>query len=301
MFWHGSSNPVNAREHFTLVEINSSLPARDARLRTLLICHADARLDYEGLARWLASFSNLAGLVILHGTKRHLWQRARREIRRVGALRFLDVLAFRLYYKLALECRDREWESQTMAGLASLYAPLTDQTKVLHAQNPNTAAVQSFIRELRPDLIVARCKTLLKTDVFEIPRLGTFVMHPGVCPEYRNAHGCFWALARNDLENVGMTLLKIDAGVDTGPVYGDFRTEFDEQNESHIVIQHRMVFDNLDALEERLLEIAAGQARRISTEGRASRTWGQPWLTEYLKWRIGAWQRRRRANCAHLS
>jgi methionyl-tRNA formyltransferase len=126
-------------------------------------------------------------------------------------------------------------------------------------------------------------------------------MHPGVCPEYRNAHGCFWALARNDLENVGMTLLKIDAGIDTGPVYGDFRSDFDEQNESHIVIQHRMVFDNLAALGELFREIASGEARRIPTAGRKSRNWGQPWLTEYLKWRIAAWQRRRRANCAHLS
>jgi folate-dependent phosphoribosylglycinamide formyltransferase PurN len=270
-------------------------------MRSLLICHADSRLDCEGLARWLASFSSLAGMVVLHGTKRQLWQRSRREISRVGALRFLDVLAFRLYHKLALEHRDREWESRTLTGLEGLYSPLTEQTKVFHAQNPNTSAVQSFIRKLRPDLIVARCKHLLKREVFEIPPLGTFVMHPGVCPEYRNAHGCFWALACNDLENVGMTLLKIDAGVDTGPVYGDFRTEFDEQNESHIVIQHRMVFDNLEALEDRFREIAAGEARPFSTEGRASRTWGQPWLTEYLRWRIGAWQRRRRANCAHLS
>jgi len=282
-------------------EINADLPAGNNRLRTVLICHAEARLDCEGLARWLASFSDLTGLVILHGTRRQLWQRSRREIRRLGLLRFLDVLAFRLYYKLALEGRDRHWESQTLTGLSSRYRPLTDATKVLHAQNPNASEVQSFVRELRPDLMIARCKHLLKPEVFGVPRLGTFVMHPGVCPEYRNAHGCFWALARNDLERVGMTLLKIDAGIDTGPVYGDFRTEFDEQNESHVVIQHRMVFDNLETLEERFREIAAGHGRPISTAGRRSQIWGQPWLTEYLKWRIGAWQRRRRAHCPHLS
>jgi len=280
----------------------SRTPAESsARFRTLLICQADCALDLEGLARWLASFSNLTGIVVLHGTKRQLWRRVRREVRRVGWLRFLDVLAFRLYYKLALEWRDAAWEEKTLAGLREQYPPLTGQTRILHAESPNANAVREFIGELAPDIMIARCKTLLKPEIFQLPAVGTFVMHPGVCPEYRNAHGCFWALARNDLERVGVTLLKIDAGVDTGPVYGDYRTPFDEQSESHIVIQHRMVIDNLPDLEDRLNEIHAGRATAISTAGRASEVWGHPWLTAYFKWRLNAWQRRRRANCAHLS
>src|SRR5436309_328007 len=31
-----------------------------------------------------------------------------------------------------------------------------------------------------------------------LPARGTFVLHTGICPEYRNAHGCFWALARSE-------------------------------------------------------------------------------------------------------
>ena len=49
-------------------------------------------------------------------------------------------------------------------------------------------------------------------------------MHPGICPEYRNSHGCFWALARRDLDHVGATLLQIDEGSDTGPVYAYYTT-----------------------------------------------------------------------------
>ena len=70
--------------------------------------------------------------------------------------------------------------------------------------------------------MVARCKRILKERIFAVPRPGTYVLHPGICPEYRNAHGAFWALARRDLDKVGLTLLRIDKGVDTGPVYGYF-------------------------------------------------------------------------------
>ena len=113
-------------------------------------------------------------------------------------------------------------------------------------------------------------------------------MHPGICPEYRNSHGCFWALANDDLERVGMTLLRIDRGVDTGPTFGYYRCAYDEKKESHIVIQHRTVFDNLDALQTQLMQIHQGGAKPIEVNGRKSAAWGQPWLTKYLHWKRAA-------------
>jgi len=88
-----------------------------------------------------------------------------------------------------------------------------------------------------------------------------------------------------------MTLLRIDAGVDTGPVYGYYTCEFDEANESHVVIQSRVVFDNLDTLRAKFEEILDGQAQTIDTKGRESREWGQPWLTAYLRWKRAARRR----------
>ena len=118
-------------------------------------------------------------------------------------------------------------------------------------------------------------------------------MHPGICPHYRNAHGCFWALANNDRANVGMTLLKIDAGIDTGPVYGFYRCEFDETNESHHVIQHKVVFENLDALQQKLVQINRSEATPIDTRGLPSGEWGQPWLSAYLRYTKRAFRAKR--------
>jgi hypothetical protein len=85
-----------------------------------------------------------------------------------------------------------------------------------------------------------------------------------------------------------MTLLRIDKGVDTGPVFGYFTYPYDERNESHIIIQHRVVFENLDAIASKLEEIYRGEAVPISTAGRDSAAWGQPWLTRYLAWKWSA-------------
>jgi methionyl-tRNA formyltransferase len=254
-------------------------------MRTALICHHDEPLNRFGLARWLASFTDLSAIIVVCDPRTALWARIHREVRRGGWLGLLDVLAFRLYYRFAFAKRDTAWSNATLRKLAERYAEVPAQTQFLETSSPNSPETFELLQRIRPDLIVARCKHILRKQIFQLASRGTFVMHPGICPEYRNAHGCFWALVRGDTENVGMTLLRIDCGVDTGPVYGYYRCGYDQVRESHTVIQNRVVFDNLDALKDKLQEISAGTARIIDTTGRISRAWGQPRLTSYLHWR----------------
>src|SRR6476659_6133611 len=182
-------------------------------MKTALICHADEPLNAIALPRWLNSFSELSALVIITENQQRLWKRIRREVKRVGVLRFADVLAFRLYYKLRLAARDQETEQALLKSVCERYPEIPSSTPVLETSSPNSAAAQEFLERHAPDILIARCKSILNERIFRIPSTGTFVMHPGVCPEYRNAHGCFWALANRDLDRVGMTLLKIDKGV----------------------------------------------------------------------------------------
>ena len=262
-------------------------------VKSLLICHEDEPLDHDGLARWLASFSRLVGVVVLRETRGRKLRRIRREWRRVGPVRFLDVVAFRAYYRATLARRDARWRERQLAVLRGRYAEPPEDVPRFHTHSPNTAEAEIFIRAQAPDIILARCKVLLKESVFSIPQLGTFVLHPGICPEYRNAHGCFWALSRGDTGRVGVTLLRIDRGVDTGPVFGYFSCDHDARTESHVVIQHRSLFENLDSVRARLEEIAGGTAMPVDTTGRESRAWGQPWLTGYLRLRARARRRSR--------
>jgi len=260
-------------------------------MRTVLICHDETILARDGSPRWLASFSDLAGIIILHEQRGKFWTRVRKEWGRVG-LRLLDVAAFRLYYKLFLAQADHRLLQTLLADLQARYPAAPADTPILHATTPNSQEAIAFLQQVQPDVVIASCKQILKQPVFSIARTGTFALHPGICPEYRNAHGCFWALANDDLERVGMTLLKIDAGIDTGPVYGYYSYDYDEVRESHLVIQRRMMLENLDAIAAKLQAIHAGEATPLDTAGRRSGVWGQPWLTAYLRWKRRAARRR---------
>lgn len=253
-------------------------------MRTILICHAGSRLTRYGFASWLSSFSDLVGIVEIRERGARTAQRIKSEIRRVGVPRFaFDVIPYRIYNRLFDASSDRGWEAAKLADLLADYPRMLDETEVLVTDSPNSKQVRDFIHQFAPDMIIARCKTLLSEEIFSIPVDGTFVFHPGVCPEYRNAHGCFWALANDEPDMVGMTLLKIDSGIDTGPVFGYYSYPFDAARETPSIIHNRVIYDNLEALRSKLEEIHAGTAEVIDTDGRRSGVWGQPWLSSYLR------------------
>lgn len=237
----------------------------------------------------------LAGIVLISGDRARQWRVARREIARRGIVSFADALAFRVYSQLRLAREASKWSRGELERLRARYRVTLDGIPTLQVSDPNDPRAQAFIAALAPDLIVARCKFILKPEVFELARHGAYALHPGICPEYRNAHGCFWALTRRDLQRVGMTLLRIDRGVDTGPVLLQATVPFDEVRESHHVIQGRVVFENLDRIGTALRAITRGEAIEwVDTTGRASTAWGQPRLSSYIRWKLAAYRDRRR-------
>src|SRR5258708_11740333 len=117
-------------------------------MKTLLICHDSAQLDQVVLARWLNSFSNLVGVVVIQERPNRIWRRVQREIKRVGALRFLDALAFRLYYRIFLADQDRRWERQEIRAKCLIYGDISPGTAIFKTASPYTRATETFIRTL---------------------------------------------------------------------------------------------------------------------------------------------------------
>lgn len=267
-------------------------------MRTAVICHADNVWNRGVVPRFLSSFSEVVGIVEIVETPEEAAADRRRRIRREwkrSRLRLLDVLAFRLWYRLRHAKGDATWIARRAAEEQARFPELPAEVPVHRTPDPNADSVRAFLEEVRPDIAIVACKHILRPEIFSVARQGTYVVHPGICPEYRNAHGCFWALARRDLDRVGATLLRIDEGIDTGPVYAHYRTDLDELRESHVVIQLRVVYDNLEQIERDLRRIHAGEAAPLDTTGRESAAWGQPRLTDYVRWKRAARSARKKA------
>lgn len=260
--------------------------------RTVFLFHADDTIDLRGLTFWLATSMNLVGMILVKEDSSRRSRVLRNEYKRSGVLGLLDALAFRAYYPFSLAKKDADWINEEAARLKERYPGRHDGVPQIVVTNPNSDEARRFLMDLKPDVMVARCKFILKPAIYDVPKHGTFVLHPGICPEYRNSHGCFWAMAERDLERVGMTLLKVDRGVDTGPVYLQAGCEFDEVRESHVIIQYRVITENLDRIADTLKRVCAGQIAPIPTAGRKAGVWGQPRFTAYWRWKRQAQRKR---------
>lgn len=255
-------------------------------IRTAIIAHGESELNMKVLPKWLGEFTDLAGIVEIREPGKMKFRRLKYEYRKSGFFGVIDSLLFRLYHRLVFQKDLDRYKNGILKAFEKRPGPSGENIPRVVVANPNEKAVGDFLRELQPDLVIVRCKYILKKRIFEVPRLGCFIMHPGICPEYRNSHGCFWAMVNEDYDQVGMTLLKIDAGIDTGPIYGYFKTSY-SKSESPLLIQDRVVYDNLDKIKDRLIEIAENRAEVHQVEEkRKSGLWGQPHLSAYLTWRL---------------
>jgi folate-dependent phosphoribosylglycinamide formyltransferase PurN len=251
-------------------------------MKTILMCHENDFFDKEIVARWLSSFSDLAGVVLINEHTDFKKKRYKYEYKRSGFLGFIDIVLYKIYHRIFLRKSEARLNTQIINRCLERFPSLSEDIPVFTTTNPKNNETQSFISELAPDIMIVRAKMILTPNIFEIPKSGTFVLHPGICPQYRNAHGCYWAIANKDYNNVGVTLLKIDRGIDTGPIYGYFRYKYNSKTESHNIIQTKVVSENFEQIKDKLIEINNNEAQTIGTEGLPSNVYGQPKLSSYL-------------------
>ena len=86
---------------------------------------------------------------------------------------------------------------------------------------PDRARAESFLQELAllaPDLIVVVAYgQILPQALLDLPRRGCLNVHTSLLPKYRGAAPIQWALIQGESET-GVTLMQMDAGLDTGPI-----------------------------------------------------------------------------------
>jgi len=89
---------------------------------------------------------------------------------------------------------------------------------VLQPARPSEPPFLERIRALAPDVgVVVAYGHILKPELLAIPKHGMLNVHPSLLPELRGAAPIEWAII-NGLEKTGVTIMRMDAGMDSGPI-----------------------------------------------------------------------------------
>ncbi len=155
---------------------------------------------------------------------------------------------------------------------------------------PRRARDEEFIAQLRtlqPDLIVvAAYGQILPQSLLDIPRLGCLNVHTSLLPKYRGAAPIQWAILDGDAET-GVTIMKMDAGLDTGPMLSTVKTAIIPEDNAQ-TLHDRLAALGGELLVKTIPDYAAGKispipqpaegasyARKISKED-GQIDWAQP-------------------------
>ena len=89
----------------------------------------------------------------------------------------------------------------------------------------NSPEFHDRIRKISPDMIfVLSFGQILREATLSLPRLGCINLHASILPSYRGASPISAAILNGDA-STGVSFMKMDKGLDTGPVYRIFEIE----------------------------------------------------------------------------
>src|SRR5271155_2288146 len=93
----------------------------------------------------------------------------------------------------------------------------------------------SELRELKPDLIiVVAYGQILPQSILDLPKFGCLNVHTSLLPKYRGASPIQSAILNGETET-GVTIMKMDAGLDTGPILSARRIAIVAEDNSQIL------------------------------------------------------------------
>ncbi len=128
---------------------------------------------------------------------------------------------------------------------------------VLQPATLKTEAAQAELRALAPDLlVVVAYGLLLPPAVLDIPSHGCVNVHASILPRWRGASPIQAAILAGDHET-GVSIMAMEAGLDTGPVYRCARLVIDAQ-ETAGELEQRLAALGADSLSAVLDSLLAG-------------------------------------------
>jgi methionyl-tRNA formyltransferase len=162
----------------------------------------------------------------------------------------------------------------TLRNADARYGPVADTRELVTSAAPGLdvlmaarrTSIAPLLAAVEPDLVVCMgFPWKIPPDALAVPRLGWLNGHPSLLPRHRGPTPVAWAI-RNGDEETGVTFHRMDAELDTGPIFAQRRFPIGELEPPDVFFPRTGQFVG-EALAEALERIAAGEEGTPQGEG----------------------------------
>jgi folate-dependent phosphoribosylglycinamide formyltransferase PurN len=156
---------------------------------------------------------------------------------------------------------------------------------VIDVRSVNDLQTVALLQKLSPQVIVVNGTRILEENLLNAVG-GIFLnTHVGITPLYRGVHGGYWALASCDPEHFGVTIHRIDKGIDTGDIVAQMLIKpADADNFSTYPLLQIAIA--IPLLKQAIRHAVNNNLETLPAPAGRSRLWSHPTAFQYLKRRI---------------
>lgn len=202
------------------------------------------------------------------------------RIKRLGFFKVINQLLFQIIISKFLS-----FTSKKRMNFLKEYYNLSEMSikeeKLNYVSSVNDSECIAILKDLSPDVIIVNGTRIINSKVLESTSSLFINIHVGITPQYRGVHGAYWALVKNDDENCGVTIHKVDKGIDTGDIIKQATIKISKEDNFTTYPLHQYGV-GIDLMKETLSEIREKRFSTFKKENVGSNLFYHPSFSGYL-------------------
>lgn len=204
------------------------------------------------------------------------------RIKKLGIIKVIGQILF-LAFSLLLQALSKK-KIKNLIGKENYKIDKSIDISIDYVDSVNSEIAISNLKSLKPDLVILNGTRIVSNKVLSSVNALFINTHCGITPKYRGVHGGYWAVYNGDLENFGVTIHKVDSGVDTGDILYQEKVKYDSKD-NYFTYPLKQYLAAIPLINEVIYKISIGEAltpfKRTDLQFE-SKLWYHPTIIQYL-------------------
>lgn len=204
----------------------------------------------------------------------------KRRVRRLGIVTVFGQILFQILIATPLTFFSKKRKQAIIDKNALDLTPIPVE-KITAVPSVNSETTIDLLKTLQPDLVIVNGTRIISKKVLTALNCTFINTHAGITPKYRGVHGTYWALVNNDVENSGVTVHFVDAGIDTGTIINQ-STVIPDKNDNFSTYPVLQLAAGLSLLNKAVRDFFDNSLVTQKEKALESALWYHPTLWSYL-------------------